>query len=318
MEYQPEIAEPLQDIKGARRAASLCAFATVAEITIAYALLIAASHLMTGVSLGERTRNNLNLILNTVAVNLIAMPVCWLLLLRRIPKAAAPETGSHTRLSFSKLLFYFPCAYALMYAGALAGKLIDTLMSGGLADVAHNAITAVDPWVTLLCVVIVSPIAEELFFRKAMIDRLSDYHPFDAILLSALLFALIHGNIAQFLYALPIGILFGIIYYRTQNIGYSILLHIALNAFGGLIPQLLTGPAEGEPAPGLLLADAAFGLFILAMCVTGIVLLIVRRKRFLPIPSDHPRYRKPFFLNAGFIVACVISVALFVLTEIVI
>lgn len=316
MEYQPEIAEPLQDIKGARRAASLCAFATVAEITIAYALLIAASHLMTGVSLGERTRNNLNLILNTVAVNLIAMPVCWLLLLRRIPKAAAPETGSHTRLSFSKLLFYFPCAYALMYAGALAGKLIDTLMSGGLADVAHNAITAVDPWVTLLCVVIVSPIAEELFFRKAMIDRLSDYHPFDAILLSALLFALVHGNITQFLYALPLGILFGIIYYRTQNIGYTILLHAALNALGGLVPQLLTGPAEGEASIVLLLGSAVFGLFVLAMFITGVVLLIVKRKQFLPIPSDRPHCGKPFFLNAGFIVACIAFIALFVLTEI--
>ena len=314
MEYQA--AEPLQDVKGARRAASLCAFAAVAEIAISYALMFAASFFLNGASLDERAGSNLVLILNTVTVNLIAMPLCWFLLLRRVPKADAPETGSRTPLSFSKLLFYFPCAFALMYAGSMAGKLIDALIGGGLTDVAQNAISSVDPWVTLVCAVIVAPAAEELFFRKAMIDRLSDYHPFDAILLSALLFALVHGNITQFLYALPLGLLFGIIYYRTQNIGYTILLHAALNALGGLVPQLLTGPAEGEASIVLLLGSAVFGLFVLAMFITGVVLLIVKRKQFLPIPSDRPHCGKPFFLNAGFIVACIAFIALFVLTEI--
>lgn len=313
MEDRQETAEPLQDVKGARRAASLCAFTTVAEITIAYTLIFVASVLIRNVGIGERMYDNLLMLVNTVAVDLIAMPLCWLLLLRRVPKAAAPETGSRTRLSFSKLLFYLPCAFCLMYAGGLAGKLIGKLFDNGLSDVIGETMRGVDLWVEVLCTVIIGPAAEELFFRKAMIDRLSGYHPLDAILLSALLFALMHGNIAQFLYALPLGVLFGIIYYRTRNIGYTILLHTVLNVFGGLVPQLLYGSDNRIS----LLAAAAFGLFILAMCITGVILLIVYRRRFLPIASDRPRCRKPFFLNAGFIVACAVFAALFVLNEII-
>ena len=203
-----------------------------------------------------------------------------------------------------------------MYAGALMGTLIGMLFKKGLSNVVEQAIGSVDVWVSVLCAGIIGPVAEELFFRKAMIDRLSKFHPTDAILFSALLFGLIHGNLTQFLYAFPLGILLGIIYYHTQNIGYTILLHAALNALGGLVPQLLTGPAEGEASIVLLLGSAVFGLFVLAMFITGVVLLIVKRKQFLPIPSDRPHCGKPFFLNAGFIVACIAFIALFVLTEI--
>ena len=311
--FYPETRVP--DAKGARRAASLCSFAAVAEITIAYALLIPTTLLTRDISMSDQMRSNLSLIINTAVIDLIAMPLCWLLLLL-IPKDASPEIGTRTPLSFKKLLFYFPCAFALMLAGSLTGRLIDALLGGDLSNVVSDTMSAVDPWVTLLCAVIVGPIAEELFFRKAMIDRLSAYHPTDAILLSALLFGLMHGNLTQFLYAFPLGVLFGIIYYRTQNIGYTIVLHVVINCFGGLLPQFLTMLQESAPEYVSSLAMLLYGQFMLAMCVLGIIFLIRRRKAFLPIPSDVPRFRRPFYINAGFIVACIAFTALFVLTEI--
>ena len=323
MEYQPETpytAEPIPEARHARRAASLCSFAAVAELVIVYAILIPTSLLTRNISMGDQMRSNLSLIINTAAVDLIAMPLCWLLLLRRLPRNGAPALGERTRLSVPKLLFYFPCAFALMFAGSLVGKRVGLLFEKGLADVIGNTLGSVDPWVTLLCAVIVGPIAEELFFRKAMMDRLSDYHPIDAILLSALLFALVHGNLTQFLYAFPLGVFFGIIYYRTRNIGYTILLHVAINTVGGLLPQILNAPVEGVPefVPMITtLLTGLFAQFILAMSVVGVIFLIRNRREFLPIHSGHPRYKKPFFLNAGFIVACVVFVALFVLNEII-
>ncbi len=311
--FYPETRVP--DAKGARRAASLCSFAAVAEITIAYALLIPTTLLTRDISMSDQMRSNLSLIINTAVIDLIAMPLCWLLLLL-IPKDASPEIGTRTPLSFKKLLFYFPCAFALMLAGSLTGRLIDALLGGDLSNVVSDTMSAVDPWVTLLCAVIVGPIAEELFFRKAMIDRLSAYHPTDAILLSALLFGLIHGNLTQFLYAFPLGVLFGIIYYRTQNIGYTIVLHVVINCFGGLLPQLLTMLEERAPEYASSLVSLLYMQFVLAMCVLGIIFLIRRRRAFLPIPSDVPRFRRPFYINAGFIVASIVFTALFVLTEI--
>lgn len=319
MEYQPEtlhIVLPEPDAKGARRAASFCAFATIAENVIAYALVIAFTFLMRGAAMRERAYGNLSLIVNAVAVDLIAMPLAWLLLLKRVPKNASPEIEGQTPLSFRSLLFFFPCAFVLMLAGSLTGKLIGGMLGGGLSDAVGDTIGTADPWATLLCAVIVGPIAEELFFRKAMIDRMSAYHPTDAILFSALLFGLTHGNLAQFLYAFPLGILFGVIYYRTQNIRYTILLHIAVNTVGGLLPQLVTLLSDSLPETGKTLVTMAYSQFILGLCVLGIILLIRKRREFLPIPSRIPRFRRPFYINAGFIVACVVFTGLFVLTEI--
>ena len=304
---------PVPDAKSARRAASLCAFAAVALTVIAYAIIFAVSLAAYGVA-GDLSAD-LVLIVNTAAVDLIAMPLCWLLLLRRVPKNAGPER-ERTPLSFMRLLFFFPCAFVLMYAGSLAGKLIGVLIEGGLSDVVTDAVSAVSPWTLLPCIVIVGPVAEELFFRKAMIDRLSVYHPTDAILFSALLFAMIHGNLTQFLYAFPLGVLFGVIYYRTQNIRYTILLHVAINAIGGAVPVLLETAVGKLPEIGGMALTAVYSLFILAMCVLGLVLLIVRRREFLPIPSENPRVRKPFYINAGFIAACVVFIGLFVASEI--
>ena len=311
----PEINMP--DPRAARRAASLCAFAAVVVVAIGQTLMVLYAVLTRDLALEDQLAANLELIANTVMLDLIAMPLSWLLLLRRIPKNPASESGGaeRTPLRVPTLLFFFPCIYALAIAGSILGR-IAGLLGGELVDPATEAVLATDPWVTLLCAVILAPIAEELFFRKAMIDRLSAYHPTDAILLSALLFGLIHGNLTQFLYAFPLGVLFGIIYYRTQNIGYTIVLHVVINCFGGLLPQLLTMLEERAPEYASSLVSLLYMQFVLAMCVLGIIFLIRRRRAFLPIPSDVPRFRRPFYINAGFIVASIVFTALFVLTEI--
>ena len=319
METQPIVLYESDD-KTARRAASTCAFATVFAVAIPYALTFAFSFLQLLLFPDLALSGSVEMLLTTAMANLIGMPLVWLLLLRRIPLETAPQDGGErTPLSFKKLAFYLPCVFLLMYAGAILGRLIGVLLGKGLADVVDDVLNAVDPWVTLLCAVIIGPIAEELFFRKAMIDRLSAFRPTEAIVFTALLFGLSHGNFTQFLYAFPIGVLFGIIYYRTQNIGYTIVLHILMNAFGGLLPQFLS---PIEEAVGAGTADAfgktlltAYGIAIFVLCAIGLIILIRHRRQFLPIQSERPRNRRALFLNAGWIVACAGLLGLMVLSE---
>lgn len=83
----------------------------------------------------------------------------------------------------------------------------------------------------LLTLVIVGPVTEELLFREAIMGEMlrRGTSPWVAIIVSALAFSTMHLNLAQGLYALPIGILFGIIYYKTGNIVLTSLLHILNN-----------------------------------------------------------------------------------------
>jgi membrane protease YdiL (CAAX protease family) len=60
--------------------------------------------------------------------------------------------------------------------------------------------------------------------------------PWAAILASALSFSIVHLNLAQGIYALPLGILFGIIYCKTGNIVLTSMLHILNN---GIVVLLL-------------------------------------------------------------------------------
>ena len=69
----------------------------------------------------------------------------------------------------------------------------------------------------VLTLTIVGPITEELLFREAIEGEMlrRGTSPWTAIFVSALAFGAVHLNLAQGLYALPLGILLCIIYYNT-------------------------------------------------------------------------------------------------------
>ena len=98
---------------------------------------------------------------------------------------------------------------------------------------AHN------PW-GLIALVIIGPVTEELLFREAIEGEMlrRGASSWTAIIVSALAFSFVHLNLAQGLYALPLAILFGIIYYKTGNIVLTSLLHILNNGIAAL--QLCT------------------------------------------------------------------------------
>ena len=85
----------------------------------------------------------------------------------------------------------------------------------------------------IITAVLIAPIAEELVFRKGMIDALqhSRYARVRglAVLISALLFGAIHLNPIQSLGAFAFGLFFGWVYVRTRSLLLPILCHILNN-----------------------------------------------------------------------------------------
>ena len=92
----------------------------------------------------------------------------------------------------------------------------------------------------IMALAIIGPITEELLFREAIEGEMlrRGANPWLAIIVSAIAFGAVHLNLAQGLYALPLAILFGIIYYKTGNIVLTSLLHILNNGIAAL--QLYT------------------------------------------------------------------------------
>ena len=79
----------------------------------------------------------------------------------------------------------------------------------------------------------------EPFLRNLL--RLFDGKPWAAILISAIIFGLVHGNSAQFLNASLLGILLGWMFYRTGSIIPGFVLHWVNNTVVYVVANLMPG-----------------------------------------------------------------------------
>lgn len=270
-------------------------------------------------------------LLSAVPMYLFAFPL-FFWILRPIPSEAPKEEPFKLRYLF---LFFF-VSYFLMYVGNTAGTLINAFTSlFGLSSSA-DAIEMIQSSSLLpifLIAGVVGPIIEELMFRKLILDRLYPFGEKFAILVSALLFALFHGNLTQFIYAFLLGAVFGYLYCRTGKILYPILLHMAINLMGGVLPTLilklaaplLTLLEEGENLtveallsvlPSLLvLLGYLFVIFL--FCVLGLIFLCCTYKKVYLWPPENPLPKGSFpraLLSGGAILGSLTFLSLFLLS----
>ena len=81
-----------------------------------------------------------------------------------------------------------------------------------------------------IALVIAAPILEELIFRGIMLDGLLRiYSPTKAVIVSSLLFGLIHLNPAQFVGGALVGGFMGWVYVHTRSVLATILIHASFN-----------------------------------------------------------------------------------------
>ena len=147
-----------------------------------------------------------------------------------------------------------------------------------------------------------APISEELIFRGFVLRSLRPYGKRFAILGSAFLFGLFHGNFGQFFYAFAVGAVFAYVALRTGGIRYTVALHFLVNLLGMTVAQAVEDS---------LVLSAIYGYLILAITVAGCVILWRHRKRIhlregtSPIPAQEKRGL--FLGNSGMIAMMVLS-----------
>ncbi|RKS95161.1 hypothetical protein BC952_0812 [Flavobacterium limicola] len=89
---------------------------------------------------------------------------------------------------------------------------------------------------SFITIVIAAPILEELIFRGFILNGLlKSYSPLKAIIISSLLFGLVHLNPWQFIGASIGGILSGWVYFKTNKITLPIIIHMTNNFLALLV-----------------------------------------------------------------------------------
>lgn len=265
------------------------------------------------------------LLLGSVTMYLIAMPVAYLLL-RRAP-ACAPE---RKRLPWRAVPMLLSTALALTTAGSMVSNVINQaialLSNEEVMNPVESATANTPMWANVLCLVILAPIFEELFFRKFLIDRLRPYGDVAAILISALAFGLIHGNFSQVFYAAFVGVLLGGVYCKTGKIHHTVAIHMFLNFFGGIfvllirqacgneLPQTLTPELFTEHPLGAALFCLYYAVTLTALGTAApSIIYLLRRKKLEKgtVPFKKETRRAVLLANPAFWIALGVIVVYF-------
>lgn len=97
----------------------------------------------------------------------------------------------------------------------------------------------------ILTIVFIGPFAEELVFRHSILGGMlrRGVHPWIAIIISSLLFGIIHWNPIQIFCATVLGIMLGILYTKTQSLVPSLMYHIINNGLS-VVGMILSGNGD--------------------------------------------------------------------------
>lgn len=154
------------------------------------------------------------------------------------------KTNPFKKLSISKVWFLVILSFLL---NIIVSALVECLPQWMLDDYSQSVVGYLDnlPLIPLfISVGIIGPITEEVFFRYLMMKRIKNKYV--AIILPALAFGVAHGNIVQSSYATLLGLVFGYIYYKTQNLTTTSIMHITINSTSVLLPAILATAGASE------------------------------------------------------------------------
>ncbi len=282
----------------------------------------------------------------------IAFPAAFLIL-AKLPTYKTPNgEDAHPRaLDPLEITICLVVSMCLTYAGNYIGQAINALLeasvgapsSSGLNDLVFGSGIL---WI-ILVTDILAPIFEELLFRRFLIRRLRHLGDKTAIFISAMMFALMHGNIEQLVYTFLLGLLLGFIYVKTDSLLSTVILHGLINFFGGTLTVLIVKYVLGYATPDLLVSEleailsssgttyaemlsamqpvvvlAALGAFTMTMATVGFILLVHYKKQIKLCRGSESLDRRligdTVFMAPGmmiFIIACLALICLAVVVR---
>lgn len=239
----------------------------------------------------------------------IAYPIA-IYLIWKLPKANIRQQSLNGRTLFRLFLI---CCFVLIL-GSVIGSGVNKFLEvafGIKPDLSMDALLQQSSlWIVFIVTVILAPIFEELIFRKLLLDRLVKYGELPAVIASGLLFGFYHGNFSQLFYAIFIGLIFAYIYVKTGKIRYCIVLHMAMNFIGSVLPTYIFRLNND-----LLLSF--YGFLLIAAIIAGGILAFKNRKFVHFSVSDYDITNREgseiIWLNPGMILAVAVILLLFVL-----
>ena len=206
-------------------------------------------------------------------------------LIRVIGKESLPKIQGRQKMK-QLTPFLVSGAIAVNFAAAYLNQfLVTTLLPNSQTSFTASAENWYQLLFSILSVAVVPAVCEELLFRGVVLKALIPYGRATAILTSAVLFGLMHGNPLQLFYTTLLGVVIGYLYVRTGSLFLCMLTHFVNNGISCLQEYWLSLSDRN------LAVRLASGLEIFMIClgaVSIVFLMIKQRKR--KAPEDEGSY----------------------------
>ena len=160
-----------------------------------------------------------------------------------------------------------------------------------------------DDWSMFIYICLLAPIWEEILFRGYVMRTLEPFGKKFAIIASAFLFGVYHGNVVQMPYAFAVGLVLGYVAIE-HSVVWAMVLH--------MINNLLLGDTLGRLLQYLPTVAQEFIFLVLIWgCALAAVVILFRKRRsvgaYLRSEKIHPLYLRSFFTSPGVVVlTCVL------------
>lgn len=188
---------------------------------------------------GDLSRLGTLVLLTVLQVTLVVLTALFVLWPNALAGARFFD-GSTVRAVLMGALWGIPAWIVATLLAALVAQILQLFHIQPEPQVAEQFINQADPLIAVVATVVIAPIAEELFFRGVAFNAwVREYGLRAGVVLSALLFGVIHGSLAAFVPIFVLGLALAIIYRRTGNLASNIALHATFNGISVLLALLV-------------------------------------------------------------------------------
>lgn len=230
----------------------------------------------------------------------------WLILCR-LPKDDRKQTGL---TGFDFVI----CSVASLGVGYMF-NIVGTLINFGISLITGKPFLEMNPVTEmvldlspsmLIYSCLLGPFMEEWMFRGVLLKRARLFGDWTAVVFTAVMFGLMHGNLSQFLYATAIGLILGYVAVKTNGIRYTVWIHILVNFYNTVTVVVEEWLITIDPMI-LPLIYSTLLLGIMGLLILSGIYIMVRYGRLWYLqmaerngpPSTNRKY---VYLNPGFFI----------------
>lgn len=157
----------------------------------------------------------------------------------KLSKTSLQKIIPFKKIKFSKLTLLVSVGFATAFVGDYITEIfVNNLSLVGISNklnMDYSTYSPLENILYILSVAVVPAIAEEFALRGIVLGKLRQFGDSFAVVVSAILFGILHGNIIQIPFAFILGLVFSFIVVKTNSLLPTIIIHFLNNCFAVII-----------------------------------------------------------------------------------